>query len=72
MASNRRPKINYNECLIWLLQNDDNHWVFGLTEKGTKGDLAPTLTAELACQCFGRSHEELAADLRKGLSLKRK
>jgi hypothetical protein len=71
---NRRKKLTYQEALYWLVQNDDNKWIFKLTEKGTKSsnsELIPTLTAAVVADIYGYSAHELAADLMKYFSLKK-
>lgn len=59
----RRRVGAYRTAIAWIVENDDIEW---LTDEGP--DLIPSVTASLVADVFGRSDDEVVADLRAALT----
>ena len=56
-------RASYAAAIAWLADYDDNEW---LKVDGDE-ELLPSVTASLVADLFGRTDQEIAADIRKAL-----
>lgn len=56
------PRMGYRETLQWLLDNDDTEWLGGT---GYGGEVVASVTAVLVADIFGKTVEQVTADLQK-------
>jgi hypothetical protein len=55
----------YRDAIVWMAVNDDNEWV-------TDGHGIPSVTACLTADLFGKTEEQVTADLKRELARRNK
>jgi hypothetical protein len=60
---NRRV-ASYSNAIFWMAANDDTEWV---NEDPATALGSPSVTASLTADLFGRTEEEVRADLKREL-----
>lgn len=53
---------SYRQAITWIAQNDDTEWVNDAPYVG------PSVTASLVADLFGKTDEQVVADLRRALN----
>lgn len=54
----------YADAILWMADNDDTEWAI---EPDEHGEFQESVTASLTADLFGKTIEQVIADLRKAL-----